>query len=253
MGLAMRDGFGIKGVLSLEVRDADSGLVVARRRADNLIVTSGLNVLASALNWAFVQNYNAGWGSPFSSSSGNLGDVYGAVGTGTSTPVASQASLDSEVGRVILTTGTNSSNVLTYQFFFGTTAANGVISEAAVFTGASSLQTTLTTGLSQSQVYTSLTVAALPASIPNGATLTVNYGGAQVSGVTQQVVTTAPASLGATTISVSSFAASASFPTGTIVAYNTGTMLDRALISPTVTKTAAQTATLNLSLTLQSG
>jgi hypothetical protein len=253
MGLAVRDGFGIRGELSLVLRDEASGRIVARRRAGNLIVTSGLNSLATALNWAFIQNYNTGWGSPFSSASGNLGDVYGAVGTGTSTPIAAQTGLDSEVGRALLTTGTNTSNVLTYQFFFGTTAANGTISEAGVFTSASSLQTTLTSGLSQSQAYTSLTVAALPAAIPNGSTLTINYGGAQVSGVTQQVVTTAPASLGATTISVSSFAASASFPSGTIVAYNTGTLLDRALISPTVTKTAAQTATLNLSLTLQSG
>lgn len=253
MGLAVDDGFRIKGVLSLELQDADSGLVVARRRAGNLIVTSGLNSLASALNWAFIQNYNTGWGSPFLSTSGNLGDVYGAVGTGTATPAAGQTALTAEVGRVILTTGTNSSNVLTYQFFFGTTAANGTISEAGVFTNASSLQTTLTASLNQSQVYTSLTVAALPAVIPNGATITINYGGAQVSGVTQQVTTTAQANLGATTISVSSFAASASFPSGTIVAYNTGTLLDRALISPTVTKSAAQTATLNLSLTLQSG
>jgi hypothetical protein len=253
MGLALDDGFGIKGRLSLELRSAETDLVVARRSADNLIVTTGLNSLATALNWAFVQNYNAGWGSPFSSSSGNLGDVYGAVGTGTSTPSAGQTALDSEVGRALLTTGTNSSTVLTYQFFFGTTSANGVITEAGVFTSASSVQTTLTAGLNQSQVYTSLTVAALPAAIPSGATLTVNYGGAQVSGVTQQVSTTAPASFGATTISVSSFAASASFPSGTVVAYNTGTLLDRALISPSVTKTAAQTATLNLSLTLQSG
>jgi len=247
-----KSAFGIHGSLRLELRDAETGALQEVRENGNLIVTTGLNSLAAALNWAFIQNYNTGWGFPFSSSSGNLGDVYGALGTGTTTPAAAQTSLASEAGRTLLSTGTNSSNVLTYQFFFGTTAANGIITEAGIFTNASSLQTTLTTALTLSQTYTSLAVAALPAAIPNGVTLILNYGGAQVGGVTQQVTTAAPASFGATSITVTSFTASASFPIGTDVAYNTGTLLDRALISPAVTKTAAQTATLNLSLTLQS-
>jgi hypothetical protein len=251
----MRDlaGLGVRGHLRLEVHDFETGELVEERDVGNLIVTTGLNSLATALNWAFIQNYNTSWGSPFSSASGNLGDVYGAVGTGITTPTAADTSLTSEIGRAILTTGTNSSNVLTYQFFFGTTSANGVIAEVGVFTSAATNQTTLTTALTLNQTYTSLAVAALAGAIPNGAVLTINYGGAQVSGVTQQVTLTSPASLGATSISVASFVAAASFPLTTVVAYNTGTLMDHALISPPVTKTAAQTATLNLSLTLQSG
>lgn len=250
--MRVSDGLGAAGHLCLELRDSDSGLLVARRDTDNLIVTSGLTSLASALNWAFVQNYNTGWGSPFSPSSGNLGDVYGAVGSGNTTPVAADTALANEIGRVLLTTGTNSGTVLTYQFFFGTAVANGTIQEVGVFTNAATVQTTLTASLNQNQTYTSLSVAALAGAIPSGATLILNYGGAQLSGQTQVATTSAPASAGATTLSVTSFVSIASFPIGTIVAYNTGTLLDHALISPAVTKTSSQTATLNLALTLQS-
>lgn len=241
------------GVLTLTLYDAATGEKVDERVSGNLIVTSGLNVLASALNWAFVQNYNTGWGNPFSSASGNLGDVFGAVGSGVATPVAADQSLGNEIGREILSTGTNTSNVLTYQFFFGTSVANGTISEVGVFANATNTLTALTTGLTQNQVYTSLAVSPLPAQIPGGSTITINYGGAQASGATQQVVTVGTTSAGATSITVTSFAASATFPITTVVAYNTGTLIDHALVSPTVTKTANQTATLNLALTLQSG
>lgn len=244
---------GIRGTLTLALFDARTGELEEERVSGNLIVTGGLNTLASALNWAFVQNYNTGWGSPFSASSGNLGDVFGAVGSGVATPVAADTGLANEIGREILTTGTNTSNVLTYQFFFGTSAANGTISEVGVFANATNTTSALTTGLTQNQTYTSLAVTALPAQIPGGSTITLNYGGAQAAGATQSVVTSATASVGATSISVTSFAASATFPIGTVIAYNTGTLIDHALISPTVTKTANQTATLNLALTLQSG
>jgi hypothetical protein len=246
-------GLGLRGHLLLELRDAVTGELQEVRENGNLIVTTGLNALATALNWAFIQNYNTGWGSPFASTSGNLGDVFGALGSGTTAVAASQIVLTSEIGRALLTTGTNTSNVLTYQFFFGTAAANGVIQEAGVFVGATSNLTSLTTALNLNQTYTSLAVAALAAAIPSGAAIVINYGGAALSGQTQAVVTSAPASVGATSISVSSFVSIASFPIGSVVAYNTGTLLDRALISPAVTKTANQTATLNLSLTLQSG
>lgn len=248
--LGEKVGLGLRGHLRLELRDAVTDELLEARNNDNLIVTTGLNALAVALNWAFVQNYNAGWGSPFSSTSGNLGDVYGAVGTSNIAVAASQTALGNEVGRALLTTGTNTSNVLTYQFFFGTTAANGTIAEVGVFTSASSVLTTLTSGLTLNQTYTSLSVAALGAPIPSGATLTVNYGS---SSSTQSVTTSGATLAGATTINVNSFIAGNSFAVGSTVAYNTGTLMDRALISPTVTKTAAQTATLNLSLTLQSG
>lgn len=248
--IKVEDRFGIYGVLRLDVYDAETGELVESGSSKNLIVTSGLNAIASALNWAFIQNYNAGWGNPFSSASGNLGDVFGAVGTGVATPAAADIALGNEIGRVIVTTGTDSANVLTYQFFFPTTAGNGTVTEMGVFVNASAQQVTLTTGLTLNQTYTSLAVTATSATIPASSTLIINYGAG--TGQTQSVVTSGPTSAGATTINVSSFTAAGTFPIGTTVAYNTGTLLDHALLSPSVTKTSGQTATLNFSMTLQS-
>lgn len=248
--MSHRDRFGMFGVLRLDVFDAESGDLVDSRSSKNLIVTSGLNVIASALNWAFIQNYNSGWGSPFASTSGNLGDIYGAVGTGVATPVAGDIALGNEIGRELVTTGTDSANVLTYQFFFPTTAGNGTVTEMGVFVQASTQQVTLSSGLTLNQTYTSLAVSATTATIPASSTLIINYGAG--TGQTQSVVTSGITTAGSTTINVSSFTAVSSFAIGTTVAYNTGTLLDHALLSPSVTKTSAQTATLNFSMTLQS-
>lgn len=73
--------------------------------------------------------------------------------------------------------------------------------------GSTTLQTALTNG--QTGV-TSLTVAALPASIPSGTTLTIGYG----TGQTQNVTTSSTASAAATSISVSSFTANAAYAIG---------------------------------------
>ena len=74
--------------------------------------------------------------------------------------------------------------------------------------------TTLTTALSNGQTgITSLAVAALPAAIPSGTSLTLGFG----SGTTQTVTTSALASQGATSITVTSFTASAAFAIGTAV------------------------------------
>jgi hypothetical protein len=74
--------------------------------------------------------------------------------------------------------------------------------------------TTLTTGLTNGQTgITSLAVAALPAAIPSGTNLTIGYGG----GSTQTVTTSALASQGATSISVTSFTSNATYAAGTAV------------------------------------
>lgn len=76
--------------------------------------------------------------------------------------------------------------------------------------GSTTLQTALTNG--QTGV-TTLTVAALPASIPSGTTLTIGYG----TGQTQNVTTSALANSGATSISVTSFTSNAAYAVGTNV------------------------------------
>jgi hypothetical protein len=76
--------------------------------------------------------------------------------------------------------------------------------------GSTTLQTALTNG--QTGV-TTLTVAALPAAIPSGTTLTIGYG----TGQTQNVTTSALANSGATSISVTSFTANAAYAVGSNV------------------------------------
>ena len=74
--------------------------------------------------------------------------------------------------------------------------------------------TTLTTALTNGQTgVTSLAVAALPASIPSGTTITIGYG----SGTTQNVTTSATASASATSITVTSFTSNAAYAIGTNV------------------------------------
>lgn len=73
--------------------------------------------------------------------------------------------------------------------------------------------TTLAAPINSGTTYTSLSVAALPAAIPSGTQLTIGYG----SGTTALVTTSASASAGATSISILSYIAGASFGTGTNV------------------------------------
>jgi hypothetical protein len=102
------------------------------READNLMVNVGLNILASALNWQFVQNYNAGWGSPYTGQV-NLGDVYGALGTSSTAPAAGDTHLTTEIGRALLSNGGVAGPVLTLDFFFPVTVGNGTITEVGAF------------------------------------------------------------------------------------------------------------------------
>lgn len=91
-------------------------------------------------------------------------------------------------------------------------SAVSIMNEIAIAANAGS--TTLTTALTNGQTgVVSLAVAALPASIPSGTSLVIGYG----TGQTQTVTTSALASSGATSISVTSFTANAAYAIGTNV------------------------------------
>jgi len=68
----------------------------------------------------------------------SLGPVYGAVGTGVGTPAATDIALFSELARVLLASNTRSSNVVTMDFFFNSSQANGTLTEAGLFLQAGS-------------------------------------------------------------------------------------------------------------------
>lgn len=94
-------------------------------------------------------------------------------------------------------------------------SAVNIYNQIAIAANAGS--TTLTTALTNGQTgVTSLAVAALPAQIPSGTTLTIGYG----TGQTQNVTTSAVANSGATSITVTSFTSNAAYAIGTAVVPN---------------------------------
>jgi hypothetical protein len=239
---------GAHGQLSVTVRDAATGRVEHQAAADNLIVTSGLNALAPALNWALIQNQYTSWGSPYASSSGNLGNVYGLVGTSNSAVSAGQTSLVAEIGRVLVTNSAVFTSQLILDFFFPPTVANGTIYELGTALAASYVAPTLTSGLTSGTPYTSLSVSGVTADIPSGSTVTLGYGTATTAALT----TTSDTPIGATSMAISSYTPTANWATGLLVAYTPGILLDRAVLATPVPKLASQTMTLQLSLTLES-
>ena len=80
----------------------------------------------------------------------------------------------------------------------------------SLFPGATS-RGNLASGLTNGNVYTSISVAALTSSVPAGATLILNPGGSP----TQQLTVASTAAQGATSITVSSFTANSSYSTST--------------------------------------
>lgn len=234
-----------RGRLTLTLRDAATGRVLRRERVDNLIVTSGITLLAQALNYSLILAENPGWGSPFTAP---VGVMYGAVGTSATAASAGQTALLAETGRAPVSNAAVGAATIGYDFFFPTFLGNGSLREVGALGAANLLTPALTSALNSGGTYTSLAVGGVVGAIPGSASLILGYG----SGTTQTVTTSAPVAVGATTIAVSSFTASALFPAATLVGYAPGTLIDRAVLASPVVKTSAQTLTLNLTLTLVS-
>jgi hypothetical protein len=236
---------GIKG--RFRFATFEKGELADERIQENMLVTGGLGILAAALNWAFIQNQNAGWGGPYSAV--NLGDAWGAVGTSTTPAAAAQTALLAEIGRAIISNGSQFANNLSYDFFFGLTQANGSISEVGMFAQANLITTTLSSGLTSGSPYSALPVVATPADIPSGSIVIVGYG----SGQTQSWITTSDSPPASVSIAVTTQNANATYPAGTVVAYLPGTMIDRTVFITPIVKTNTQTAILEVQLTLVTG
>jgi hypothetical protein len=248
MGIAtVRSTLDLKGRVRFATFGED-GEMHDERVNDNLLVTVGLNILATGLNWAIIQNQNASFGSPYSLV--NLGNAYGAVGTSNTAPAAGQTALSAEVGRAICSNGAVSLNVLTYDFFFGLTQGNGSIAEAGMFLQAGLVTGGLTVALANGSNYTSLSVTATTGDIPASSTIIIGYGTGQTQTITTTAVDTPP---GSTTINVVSFNANANYAGGSVVAYLPGTMMDRSIFATPIVKTNIETGLLEVTLTLVSG
>lgn len=89
---------------------------VVEQRATNLVVTTGKNFTASRM---------VGTASNIMS--------HMAVGAGTTAAAVGDTALGSELGRVALTAGTATNNVVTYTATFGTGVGTGAVTEAGIF------------------------------------------------------------------------------------------------------------------------
>lgn len=108
------------GRLKIEVFNPD-GSVKESREIDNLVVTAGKDFIASRM---------VGTASAVMS--------HMAVGTGTTSPVVGNTTLETEIARVALSSGTASGSVATYAATFNAGTGTGAITEAGIFNASSS-------------------------------------------------------------------------------------------------------------------
>lgn len=107
------------GRLKIEVFNPDGSLKDSRE-IDNLVVTVGKNFIASRM---------------VGTASGVMSHM--AVGTGTTSPVVGNTTLETEIARVALTSGAASGAVATYAATFGAGTGTGAITEAGILNAGS--------------------------------------------------------------------------------------------------------------------
>ena len=111
----INDGLKLKGKLSIAINDE----VV--QEVDNLVVTAGKGYVASRMKDASATAMS-----------------HMAIGSGTTNPAASDTALETELGRVALTSTTVSSAVVTYVATFAAGTGTGAVTEAGILNASSS-------------------------------------------------------------------------------------------------------------------
>lgn len=123
------------------VMDPPRGAVRQRESGDNVTCTNGLTAIAAAMVWAGIEDQAANLGI---SAATYLTPLYGAVGDGSGTPAASDTALFAEVSRTTIGAAASSpatptvSALCTYLFYYPPPAVSWNITEAGVFSSASS-------------------------------------------------------------------------------------------------------------------
>ena len=114
----MKEAMKIKGKLRIDlVRD---GLVIETQEVDNIIVTTGKNLVATLV---------AGTGTSF---------THMAVGSSATSEAITDCALGTELGRVLLTGKTVADNVISYVGDFPAGTGTGTIVEAGIMNASSS-------------------------------------------------------------------------------------------------------------------
>ena len=105
---------GPKGVLNIVLRD-ESGAVKENVTVENLVVDTGLAYIASRMK-----------------DTTQTAMSHMAVGAGTTNPAAGDTALESELGRVALTSTTVTDNAVEYVATFGAGTGTGAVTEAGI-------------------------------------------------------------------------------------------------------------------------
>ena len=111
----INDGLNLKGKLAIAL----NGEVV--QEVDNIVVTAGKGYVASRMKDATATAMS-----------------HMAIGSGTTNPAASDTALETELGRVALTSTAVSSNVVTYTATFAAGTGTGAVTEAGILNASSS-------------------------------------------------------------------------------------------------------------------
>ena len=111
----INDGLKLKGKLSIALNDE----VV--QEVDNLVVTAGKGYVASRMKDASATAMS-----------------HMAIGSGTTNPAAGDTALETELGRVALTSTTVSGAVVTYVATFAAGTGTGAVTEAGILNASSS-------------------------------------------------------------------------------------------------------------------
>lgn len=119
--MELSDALSGSGVYTLTLRDAATGRLKSRRRFKNKMCNAGVQVMMA---WINLENPT-------------LTPIYGAVGTGSGTPAATDVALFAELQRIQLSYNYRASQTTTFDFFYTTSQANGTLTEAGVFLAAS--------------------------------------------------------------------------------------------------------------------
>lgn len=121
MGININSKFQIIGKVKATLRDAKTNEIKhCTGWCKNLITNAGYDAILRRLGNIALRS--------------NEGMItYGAVGTGTSTPSASDTQMESELERKLLAVTSESNQVLEIEVFFTTAEANGTITKFALF------------------------------------------------------------------------------------------------------------------------
>ena len=108
----------VKGELSIKLFGPD-GKLKGEQNVPNLVVTTGKTFIAARMV-----------GTPTAMS-------HMAIGSGTTDPVIGDTSLETELGRVALTSSASAGAVVTYVASFGAGTGTGAVTEAGIFNASS--------------------------------------------------------------------------------------------------------------------